>query len=194
MPEITGIVPFDRGYHVCTLEQLPEWLHSELYECECDGEHAYHDYKHVFGRARLTRRLSAWNERTARLYACDCAEHVLPLYEAAMPGDTRPRRAIEVARLYADGKATSEELAAAVDDARAAARAASWAAARAAAGTAAGAAAVDAAGAAAVDAAWAAARAAAWTAAGAAAVDAAVAAERKWQADRLRVVLYGVAQ
>ena len=52
-------------------------------------------------------------ERTLRCFACDCAEHVLPLYEAKHPGDDRPRRAIDVARRYADGQATREELTAA---------------------------------------------------------------------------------
>ena len=32
------------------------------------------------------------------LFAADCAEHVLPIFEAAYPTDDRPRKAIEVAR------------------------------------------------------------------------------------------------
>jgi hypothetical protein len=52
-------------------------------------------------------------EAVNRLLACDCAERVLPIYEAAHPGDLRPRLAIEVARRYARGEATAEELEAA---------------------------------------------------------------------------------
>ena len=131
--------------------------------------------------------------RELRLFACDCAERVLPLFERERPDDARPRMAIEIARRYANGKAVSEETAAAGDAARAAAGDAAWAAAWAAAGdaardaawaaarAAARAAAWDAAG----DAAWAAARAAAGAAAGDAARDAAGAAARDWQNRRL---------
>jgi hypothetical protein len=154
-------------------------------------------------------------DRVARLFACDCAERVLPVFERECPGDVRPREAIAVARRYAAGAASEAEMAAARDAAgaaawaaaRDAAWAAAWAAARDAA-WAAGAAARDAAGAAAWDAArdagaaaraaaWAAARAAAgdaaraaaWAAARAAAGDAAWAAERAWQAGGFRKLL-----
>jgi hypothetical protein len=87
-------------------------------------------------------------DRELRLFACDCAERVLHIYERDDPSKA-PRQAIEVARRFANGKATKKELDAA--------RAAAWAAARAAAWDAARAAARDAAW----DAAWDAARAAA---------------------------------
>ena len=99
---------------------------------------------------------------------CDCAETALRYIPV---GEDRPRRAIAVARLYAEGSATDDELAAARD--------AAWVAAGDAARAAAGAAAWDAAWAAAGDAAGAAARAAAGDAAGAAAWDAAWAAALK---------------
>jgi hypothetical protein len=38
------------------------------------------------------------------LWAADCAEHVLPLFEAARSGDPRPREAIEHARRWARGE------------------------------------------------------------------------------------------
>lgn len=44
------------------------------------------------------------------LVSCLFAEHVLPMYEKAYPDDNRPRQAIEVARRYADGNATDDEL------------------------------------------------------------------------------------
>ena len=94
------------------------------------------------------------NPRLARHFSAWCAEQVLPLFEAARPGDTRPRDAIVVAL---DDSATDGERAAAGTAARAAAwdaaRDAAWDAAR------------DAAGSDTRDAAWA----AAWVAAGAAA-------------------------
>jgi hypothetical protein len=93
------------------------------------------------------------NKRLCRLFAADCAESVLPIFERHRPDDDRPRHAISVGR---DPNSTDAARAAAWAAARDAARAA-WAAAR------------DDAGAAAWDAAWAAAWAAARDAAGAAA-------------------------
>ncbi len=116
------------------------------------------------------------DESKLRLFACDCAEQTLPIFERDYPEDKRPRHAIETARRFANGEATCEELAAA-----GAAAGAAW--------DAAGAAAWDAARDAAWDAAWDAALDAAWTAedaAGDAGRAAAWAAESRWQADRLR--------
>jgi hypothetical protein len=155
MPEIEGeLKPCRNGYHVVTLEQLPDWLGERIFEVEPGDEIVHEDNKSVTRTCRLTRECTGWNERTARLFACDCAERVLYLFEARHPDDGRPRQAIEIARRYAEGKATVEELAAAraaaweaalnasrdagwdaareaaEDAARAAAWAAAWAAAR----------------------------------------------------------------
>ena len=138
------------GYHACTdTLQLLNWLDAEIHVVRLRGDIIHGDDKVAASEARWVRQVDAWNDRTARLFAADCAAAVLPLFERDHPGDDRPRRAIEVARLYAEGKATDDELAAAGD--------AAWDAA----GAAAGAAAWDADGAAA----WDAARAAAWGAA-----------------------------
>jgi hypothetical protein len=154
------------------------------------------------------------DERTLRLFACDCAERALIRErDAGREPDARNFEAIAVSRRYAAGDATGSEMAAAWDSAwdaawdasraaawdsawdaawdasRAAARAAAWDAARAAsrsaARAAARAAAWDAARAAAWDASRAAARAAAWDAARAAARDA----EAEWQVEHLRSML-----
>ena len=116
-------------------------------------------------------------DKLVRLFACDCAERALPIFEKASPNDTRPRDCIAVARRFANGEATDQERAAARDAAWAAAGDAAWDAAGAAARAAAWAAAWDAARAAARAAAWDAARAAAW------------AAEIQWQTTRLRELL-----
>ena len=42
--------------------------------------------------------------RDARLFACDCAEHVLHIYEAKYFGDSQPRKCIEVIRSWIEGK------------------------------------------------------------------------------------------
>ncbi len=166
MPQIEGIVaPCQNGYHLCRPDDLIEWLGPATYVAETRGEMVKSDNKIIVREARLIRRLQ-WSERMARLFAADCAEHVLSVFEKRYPTDARPRKCIRVARRYAKGKATQQELAAARD----AARAAAWAAAVAAAWTAG-----------AAGAAWTAV-AAAWAAAGDA-VGAAV--ERKWQTRRL---------
>ena len=48
--------------------------------------------------------------RAVARWAADCAERVLPLFEAIAPTDTRPREAIEVARAFADGAGRSRHL------------------------------------------------------------------------------------
>jgi len=70
-------------------------------------------------------------DKEIRLFACDCAESVLHIFEKKYPNDNRPRKSIEVSRLFAEGKATREDLKAAWD-AGDADRAAAWAADRAA--------------------------------------------------------------
>ncbi len=166
---------------------------------ECEGDIVRDTDKLV-----CTRRRVEWlvdGTSLLRLWACDCAERALTRErEAGREPDARSWRAIEVARGFAAGTATREELAAASDAASDAASAA-WDAARDAASAAS--AAARAAARAARDAAWAAASdawdaardaasdaasaasAAACAAASAAAWDAARDAERSWQRDAL---------
>lgn len=44
------------------------------------------------------------DHRALALWAADCAERVLPLFEAAQPDDKRPREAISAARRWAKDK------------------------------------------------------------------------------------------
>ena len=144
MPEVKGELELcANGYHLAREKDLIGWLNATIYEAEPSTEMMEGDDKVVCRSVRLLRKMN-WNESVTRLFACDCAERALPIYERDYPKDKRPREAIRVARMFAQGKATNDELAAA------------WAAAGAAAWAAAGAAA------------WAAARAAAWDAAWAA--------------------------
>ena len=193
MPAIEGdLSSCENGYRLCREQDLLQRLGPAIFAAEYRGEAVEAEDKIA---ARLLRRLEGWNERTARLFAVDCAERVVHLCD-----DPRPRHAIAVARRYAGGEATEVELAAARDAARDAerdaARAAAWAAERDAAraadwagSTATWAAARDAARAA-TRAGSAAARDAAWDAAWAAR-DAAWDAEQKWQVSRLMEYLNG---
>jgi len=127
----------------------------------------------------LLRQTQSIDRQTSVKLACLWAEHVLSIYESKYPDDKRPRLAIEAAKAWADNP-TDEKLALvklAADEA--------WKARRA------DAAAADAAAAAyaAAYAAYAAYAAAAFAAAAAADVAADVAAERKWQADKIRELI-----
>ena len=117
MPRIDNIVPCESGYHLCREGDLLQWLGPAIFEAEYRGEVIETDDKIVVSEARLIRRLDAWNERTARLFACDCAERVAHLND-----DPRVQNTIDVARRYANGEASDKELGAAW----AAARAAAW--------------------------------------------------------------------
>ncbi len=44
------------------------------------------------------------DHRLLALWAADCAEHVLPLFEAEQPADPRPRAAVEAARAWVRGE------------------------------------------------------------------------------------------
>lgn len=184
--KVTGkLIPCKHGLHLCRRQDLMEWLGPVMFEAEARGRVVVVEDKIVVSEARLLRKLETWNECTARLFAADCAEHILDAMEGRYSSDLRSRKAIEIARLFANGQATEQELAAAWAAARDAADAARYAA-RSAAWSAAGAARYAAGYAA--DAAWSAAD-AAWSAAGAAAGYA----ERQWQTDRLWWYLDGEA-
>ena len=117
-----------RVLHATDSAHLLDWLKAEMYELEIDESRGVIVADKIgFRRGRLVRRIEAWNERTARFFACDCAEDALQYAEEG----SRPTLecAIYVARCYADGEASDKELDAAWAAAWAAARAAAWAAA-----------------------------------------------------------------
>lgn len=140
---VTGdLMMCENGYHLVTEEQIiGDYMQAELWECEYDGDRIDHDDKICVRRAKLIRRVDTINDRTLRLFAADCAERTLHIFERDYPNDDRPRKAIEAARLFAEGKIDAAAWDAARDTARdtarAAARVAAGAAARVAAGVAA---------------------------------------------------------
>ena len=120
--------PCRNGIHYCRADQLVCWLGPTIWRFE-DGspdETVDHHDKMVTRKGRVVERLATWNEMTARLFAADCAEMVLPIFERRCPGDDRPRRAIEAARLFARGEIDAAAEAAAEAAAGAAAWAAAW--------------------------------------------------------------------
>ena len=114
--EVAGdLVPCENGIHACRTGDLFDWFDCCLYEIEFEGEvHAASNK--VYGRkARLLRRVSTWNERSQRLFAADCAEHVSHLWVAPEGCDWQPSQTLNVVRRYANGKASGRELDAARD-------------------------------------------------------------------------------
>jgi hypothetical protein len=62
------------------------------------------------------------DHRLLALWAADCAEHVLSLFEAVVPSDPRPRHALEQARAWARGEISMTESRTAAGHANGAAR------------------------------------------------------------------------
>jgi len=119
--EVKGeIEPCLNGLHLCRPKDVLHWLGPAMWVVQADGPVIDAGNKVVVRRARLVLRVPTYNDRTLRLFACDEAERALNLYDNG--GDPRSRMAIEVARRYANGEATREEL----DAAWAAAGAAAW--------------------------------------------------------------------
>jgi hypothetical protein len=59
--------------HGCRLQDLPWWLHDELWEAEFDGKPTAGRHKIMAPRARLLRRSQAWDAACAQRFADACA-------------------------------------------------------------------------------------------------------------------------
>lgn len=111
MPRVEGELSlYGDGYKVGTLDQIINWLGPRIFEVEVGNEIIHDKKKSIVRTCRLLREYTNWNEKSARLFACDCAERVLHIFEHVFPSEDAPRRAIETARRYANDKATLEEL------------------------------------------------------------------------------------
>ena len=114
LPTVKGdLVVYENGYHVCTTKQLLGWLGPLIWEVEVRGEVVHAGLMTVVRSARIVAP-TRWDDRTARLFACDCAARALRRERrAGREPDKRSWEALRVARLYAEGKATNQELIAA---------------------------------------------------------------------------------
>jgi len=126
LPKVESLNICHSGYHACKREDVFEWLNAQMFEVELRGKKITGDNKIASQEMRFVRKLP-FDDRDYRLFACWCAEQVLPIFEKEYPNDDRPRKAIKIARLFADGKATTKELAATRDAARDADWGAAWA-------------------------------------------------------------------
>lgn len=78
-----GVDPCRSGIHACRRADLPLWLGRALYEIELDGDITEEATKVVAPRARLLRRIDAWDESTRDEYTRMCADRAHELARAA---------------------------------------------------------------------------------------------------------------
>ena len=116
MPAYEGeLEAWKNSYPLCRgAGQLLSYLGPEIYVAEVDGEVIEGERLIHVRRARLLTK-TAWDERAARLFAIDCAERVLPLYEKVNPQDDRPRRGLAAARAFVGGEIDRAALETAVE-------------------------------------------------------------------------------
>lgn len=104
--EVEGdLVPCRNGLHLVEARDLLNWLVQDgiVWEAEYEGERVDDRRKVVVRKARITRKVGVLNCQILVEFGADCAEHVLPIFEARYPDDDRPRRAIEAARAWLRG-------------------------------------------------------------------------------------------
>lgn len=105
MPPIEGeLIPCENGYHLCRREDLIDWFGPTIWEAEHKGEIVEADNKVVVREARITKKLD-WDETTARLFAIDCAAHVMHIGDEVVLSTV-----LAVTYLYAIGEASREDL------------------------------------------------------------------------------------
>jgi hypothetical protein len=68
-----GAVICHTAIHACRVRDLPWWLQDELWEAELDGTVTTGRHKVMAPRARLVRRVAAWDEGCAQRFADACA-------------------------------------------------------------------------------------------------------------------------
>ncbi len=111
------------------LNYLPNTIGATLWVVETRGLVVNDDDKFAAQQMRLVHEVGTTTEQNLRLFAADCAEDVLDLFEDLRPNDTRPREAIEAVRRFARGEIDAAARAAAGAAAGDAAWDAAWAAA-----------------------------------------------------------------
>jgi len=128
--EVKGeLIVCKNGLHLCSKEDLIDWLDAQIFVAEYKGRLIESGNKVFARKVRLIKKIEAWDARAARLFAADCAERVLPIFEEQFPNDSRPREAIAAARSganaarAADGAAYDAASGAAADAVHAAYRA-----------------------------------------------------------------------
>jgi hypothetical protein len=79
------VAPCRSGIHACRPSDLPFWVGRALYEIELDGDVVADATKVVAPRARLLRRIEAWNDDLRDTYTRMCADRAHELALGASP-------------------------------------------------------------------------------------------------------------
>jgi hypothetical protein len=79
------VVPCRSGIHACRRDDLPLWLGRDLYAVELGGEIVEERTKVIASRARLLRRIDAWDDALRAAYTRDCADRAHALARGADP-------------------------------------------------------------------------------------------------------------
>jgi hypothetical protein len=79
------ISPCRSGIHACRPSDLPLWIGRTLYEVELDGEIVEERTKVIASRARLLRRIEAWDDHLRAEYTRMCADRGHELALGASP-------------------------------------------------------------------------------------------------------------
>jgi hypothetical protein len=77
--------PCRSGVHACRPADLPYWVGGSLYETELDGTIVEEQTKVVASRARLLRRIDAWNDELRDAYTRMCADRAHELALGVSP-------------------------------------------------------------------------------------------------------------
>jgi hypothetical protein len=77
--------PCRSGIHACRPAHLPYWIGRSLYEVELAGDIVEERTKLVASRARLLRRITAWNDGLRDEYTRMCADRAHELALGASP-------------------------------------------------------------------------------------------------------------
>jgi hypothetical protein len=81
----TPLVQCERGVHLARKEELAHWLHDELWLVEYDGAAEPGSDCLIVERARLLRRIEAWDEPMAMRFAVAARDHLVELAARAAP-------------------------------------------------------------------------------------------------------------
>ena len=89
------VVACRSGIHACLPKHLPLWAGQTLYEVELAGDVVDDRTKVIASRARLTRRIEAWDEGLRDRYTRMCADRAHELAGEASPSLEKWQAAIE---------------------------------------------------------------------------------------------------
>lgn len=97
LPAVEGDLEYQKkGYHCGDERQILEWLGHSIYAVEHEGELLEVPRAKVARKIRLTKKCSGWTDQVARQFAVECAQRVLPVFEAASQSQA-PHQALEKA-------------------------------------------------------------------------------------------------